>query len=117
MATYVYRCLDCLGIGWGDYIHSQVGLARAISNNYKGVKHADNGSFPDHVETTLIGAVNELIVRLLAARLTGAAGELLQRYRSGSELWEIKQLFEVNELRIADDTGAWESTEAKAQRD
>lgn len=115
MATYVYRCLDYLGIGWGEYIHSQVGLARAISNNYKGVKHADNGSFPDHVETKLVGEVNELVVRLLAARLTGAADELLQRYRSGSELWQIKQLFEVNELRIADDAGTWVSTaEAEA---
>ncbi|GAA1059014.1 ApeA N-terminal domain 1-containing protein [Agromyces bracchium] len=116
MATYVFRCLDYLDIGWDDYIHSQVGLARAISNNYKRVKHADNGAFPDHVETALIGEVNELVVRLLAASLTGAADELLQRYRSGSELWQLQQLFEANEVRIDDDAGTWVSTvQADAQ--
>jgi len=111
MATYVYRCLELLGIRWGDYIHSQVGLARAISNNYRRVKHADNGAFPDHVETYLVSVINELVVRLLAAYLTGAADELLGRYREGSELWTVRQQFEANHVRIVDDEGAWASTE------
>ncbi|WP_231735211.1 hypothetical protein [Microbacterium hominis] len=106
-ATYVYRCLELLGIRWGEYIHSQTGLAKAIANNYNAVKHADRGAFPDHVETFLIGDVNQLIVRLLAIRLTGRAEELLQRYRDGSELWQIKQRFDAYRVRIADDLGAW----------
>lgn len=110
MATYVYRCLELLGIRWGDYIHSQVGLARAISNNYKRVKHADNGAFPDHVETYLVSVINELVVRLLAANLTGSADELLGRYRAGSELWTVQQQFEAHRVRIGDDQGAWVST-------
>lgn len=111
MATYVYRCLELLGVQWGDYIHSQVGLARAMSNNYKRVKHADNGAFPDHVETYLISVVNELVVRLLAANLTGGADELLGRYRAGSELWTVQQQFDAYHLRIADEEGTWVSTE------
>ncbi|MEV8251666.1 hypothetical protein AB0O87_12185 [Microbacterium sp. NPDC076768] len=89
-STYVYRCLEFLGIRWGDDIHSQVGLAKAIASNYNSVKHADRGPFPDHAETFLIGDVNELVVRLLAVHLTGQADELLGRYREGSELWDIK---------------------------
>ncbi|MDT0143227.1 hypothetical protein [Microbacterium sp. PRC9] len=110
MATYVYRCLELLGIQWGDYIHSQVGLARAISNNYRRVKHADNGAFPDHVETYLVSVINELVVRLLAANLTGSATDLLGRYRAGSELWTVRQQFETNQVRISDDEGNWVST-------
>ncbi|WES65835.1 hypothetical protein P0L94_07120 [Microbacter sp. GSS18] len=117
MATYVYRSLDLLGVQWGEYIHSQVGLARAISNNYKRVKHADNGAFPDHVETYLVGVVNELVVRLIAANLTGSADELLARYRAGSELWTVQQQFEANQMRIADDEGAWMSTAVDEPRD
>lgn len=117
MATYVYRCLELLGVQWGDYIHSQVGLARAISNNYKRVKHADNGAFPDHVETYLVSTVNELVVRLLAAYLTGSAGELLARYRAGSELWTVQQQFEANHARIGDDEGTWVSTAVEEPAD
>lgn len=107
MSTYVYRCLELLSIRWGDYIHSQVGLARAISKNYRKLKHADNGDFPEYVETHLVGIVNELVVRLLAAYLTGSAGELLERFRAGSELWTVKQHFEANQRRIGDDEGTW----------
>ncbi|GAA4375085.1 hypothetical protein [Agromyces bauzanensis] len=113
-ATYVYRCLELLGIRWGDYIHSQVGLAKAIANNYNSVKHADRGSFPDHAETFLIGDVNELVVRLLAVRLTGQADELLGRYREGSELWEIKQRFDAYRIRIADVAGTWQAIPSDA---
>lgn len=115
MATYVYRCLDLLGVNWGDYIHSQVGLARAVSNNYRRVKHADNGAFPDHAETYLVSVINELVVRLLAAYLTGAADELLMKYRSGSELWEVRQQFRANHVRIADDEGNWASTPPESE--
>lgn len=110
MATYVFRCLDLLGIQWGDYIHSQVGLARAISNNYRRVKHSDKGAFPDHVETYLVSVINELVVRLLAAHLTGSADELLDRYRAGSELWTVRQQFDAYQVRIGDDEGKWMST-------
>ena len=112
-ATYVYRCLDFLGIRWGDYIHSQVGLARAVAANYNSVKHADRGGFPEHAETFLIGDVNQLLVRMIAASLTGRADEMLGRYRQGQELWGIKQRFDAYRIRIVDDRGTWEAAPAK----
>lgn len=112
-STYIYRCLEYLGIQWGDYIHSPIGLARAIANNYNSVKHANRGPFPDHAETFLIGDVNELVVRLLAVNLTGQADDLLGRYRDGSELWGIKQRFDAYRIRIVDDRGTWEAVPAE----
>ena len=112
-STYIYRCLEFLGIRWGDYIYSQIGLAKAIASNYNSVKHADRGSFPDHAETFLIGDVNELVVRLLAVSLTGQADELLGRYREGSELWDIKQRFDAYRVRIVDDRGTWQAIPAE----
>lgn len=113
-ATNVYRCLDVLNIGWGDYIHSQVGLARAIANSYNSIKHANRGAFPDRVQTLLISEVSELVVRLLAVRLTGQGTELLQRFSQGSELWKLKQSFDAYRIRIADDRGSWVSVDAEA---
>lgn len=112
-STYIYRCLEYLGIRWGDYIHSPIGLARAIANNYNSVKHANRGPFPDHAETFLIGDVNELVVRLLAVNLTGQADDLLDQYRDGSELWGIKQRFDAYRIRIVDDRGTWEAVAAE----
>lgn len=107
-ATHAYRCLEVLGIKWGDYIHSQIGLAKAIANNYNAVKHADRGGFPDAGQTILIGDVIELVVRLIAVRLTGQGDELIERYRRGSELWPIEQRFDSYRIRIVDDRGTWE---------
>lgn len=115
VATYVYRCLEFLAIRWGAYVHSQLGLARAIANNYNSVKHADRGDFPDHTEMFLTGTITELVARLLAANLTGSAHELLERYRAGSELWRIQELFEANRVRIVDDDGNWQSGGAAPQ--
>lgn len=106
-ATNVYRCLAVLDIGWGDYIHSNVGLARAVANSYNTIKHPSRGGFPDPAETHLVADVSELIVRLLAVRLTGQVAKLLTRYAEGNELWPIKQRFETQQLRIADENGSW----------
>ncbi|HWU32280.1 MAG TPA: hypothetical protein VN108_05365 [Marmoricola sp.] len=112
-ATNVYRCLDVLNVGWGEHIHSPVGLARAIANSYNSIKHANRGAFPDRAQTLLISEVSELVVRLLAVRLTGQGAELLQRYSQGSELWKLKQSFDAYRIRIADDRGSWESVSSE----
>lgn len=107
-ATNVYRCLAVLNIRWGDYIHSNVGLARAIAKSYNTIKHPNRGGFPNPAETHLVADVSELVVRLLAVRLTGQGDELLAQYAEGNELWPIRQSFEARGLRIADDQGSWE---------
>ena len=108
-ATFVYRCLNVLGVRWGDFIESEVGLARAIANNYNDVKHYDRGDFPAYQETILVSYVNRLIVRLLAVRLTGQGTSALARYRKGEELWPLHQRFDGYGMRILDD-GSWQRT-------
>lgn len=110
-ATWIYRCLHLLGVAWGDYIHSVVGLARAIANNYNDVKHFDRGEFPSFEETELVVTVNRLVVRLLALHLTGKGDELLKPYRDDErELWRAKERFEAYKRRIVDDRGTWQAT-------
>jgi hypothetical protein len=113
VATKIYRCLHVLGIGWGAYAASDVGLAIAIANNYNGVKHFDNKKrlrLPAGEETLLVSEINSLVVRLLALRLTGAADSILARYRAGENLWPIQQQFERYGLRVLAD-GSWEPTQ------
>lgn len=110
-ATWIYRCLHLLGVAWGDYVHSTVGLARAIASNYNDVKHYDRGEFPSLEETDLVATVNRLIVRLLALHLTGKGDELLKPYREDQrELWRVRERFDGYKRRIADDDGTWEAT-------
>lgn len=106
-ATFAYRCLRELSVGWGDYIESDLGLARAIANNYNDVKHYDRGDFPAHEQTFLVSHVNRLVVRLLAVRLTGHGEAALERYQKGEELWPLKQRFDASRMRVRDD-GSWE---------
>ncbi|KTR42407.1 hypothetical protein NS263_01750 [Curtobacterium oceanosedimentum] len=105
-ATNIYRCLDLLQVDWGKHVASNVGLARAIANNYNDVKHADRGDFPNSEHTYLVSSVNSLLVRLLALHLTGKGDELLEPYRNGDELWDIRQRFESVAVSVTSD-GAW----------
>jgi hypothetical protein len=106
-ATNIYRCLDLLQITWGKYVASNVGLARAIANNYNDVKHADRGDFPNSEHTYLVSSTNSLLVRLLALDLTGKGDELLEPYRKGDELWDLQQRFDSVGVRVTE-KGTWE---------
>jgi hypothetical protein len=111
-ATNVYRCLHALGIKWGDYVESDAGLARAIANNYNGVKHYDSKkrfNLPAGEESIVVSRVNSLVVRLLALRLTGTIDKVLNEYRNGNGLWPIEQQFQAYGLRVLND-GSWERT-------
>ncbi|KFF58147.1 hypothetical protein JF66_20820 [Cryobacterium sp. MLB-32] len=105
-ATYVYRCLATLDVRWPQRIRDQVGLSRAIANNYNDVKHYDRGEFPDHDESYVVSEVNQMIVRLLAIHITGRGDELLSPYREGNKLYEIQQVLDGYGLRV-DETGHW----------
>ncbi|WP_412148793.1 hypothetical protein [Curtobacterium flaccumfaciens] len=105
-STNIYRCLDLLGLGWGKYVASNVGLARAIANNYNDVKHADRGEFPDSEQTYLVSSINTLLVRLVALHLTGKGDELLAPYRKGDELWDLQQRFDGVGVSVTSE-GAW----------
>lgn len=106
-ASYVYRCLDVLGVQWPSRIADRVGLAKAVANNYNDVKHYDRGEFPDRAESYLTSEVNQLIVRLLAIHLTGRGDELLAPFRRGENLYRIEQAFESYAMTIGPD-GAWD---------
>lgn len=108
-ATYVYRCLHVLRIGWGPYISSDAALAWAIANNYNGVKHYDRGDLPPGEQTLVLAQVGSLIARLLALHLTGKGDELLKGYRDGNELWPVQQEFDSYGVRIVEG-GKWENT-------
>lgn len=104
-ATNVYRALHVLQLDWSG-VGSELGLARAVANNYNDVKHSDRGDLPDQDSTFLVSRINELVVRLLALRLTGRGDELLAPYRDGNEMWKIKEDFRLNRLSVLDD-GTW----------
>lgn len=106
-----YRCLAHLRVGWGSYIASDAGLARALARNYNTIKHANLGPFPNAGETMLTLRVAELVARLVAIDLTGAAAAaaVVEDYRKGDGLWQIQSDFKANGLCIAAD-GSWQPT-------
>lgn len=105
MATYVYRCLSSLDVSWSDVADSNVGIARAVANNYRQIKHYDaSDDFPDGEETFLVSQVAAATVRLLIANIVVPSGELAQNWQS--VVGDALQWFESYELRI-DASGAF----------
>lgn len=106
-STYVYRCLDVLDVMWPEGIRDRIGLARAIAKTYNEVKHYDRGDFPDHEESYVVSEVNQMIVRLLAIYVTGRGDDLLNSYRAGNDLDEIKEILNSYGISV-DADGHWQ---------
>jgi hypothetical protein len=111
MATYVFRCLQELGLEGPASAESITGLARAVANNYNDLKRADRGEFPDQVKSYLVSQVNRLVVRALAVSLTSSSAELREVLQQSREMSKIHELFDLNGMRITDD-GAWHAQPA-----
>lgn len=108
MATYVFRCVASLSVDWARAADSQVGIARAVSNNYRNIKHFDTGDdFPDGDETFLVSQVAAVVVRLLVGNLIVPDGSLAQNWQIIVE--DALGWFENHALRISDE-GAFVST-------
>jgi len=105
-ATDVYRCLVELGLQWPSRIDSEIGLARAIADNYNEIKHADRGEFPDQVVSFIVSQINRFLVRALALCLTSNADELRNWFQDSSELNGIGELMDLNRLSV-DHEGNW----------
>jgi hypothetical protein len=102
MATYVFRCLSSLSVDWSRAADSNAGIARAVSNNYRNIKHFDTGDdFPDGDETFLVSQIAAVTVRLLVGNLVVPDGSLAQNWQTIVE--DALGWFEVHGLRITDD--------------
>ncbi|MDQ4213742.1 hypothetical protein [Microbacterium capsulatum] len=104
-ATYVYRCLDLLGLDWGDRIDGTIGLARAVANSYNTIKHPDRGAYPDITESAIVARVGRLIVRLLALHVAGSDA-LLKELRDARDVLLVRQDLIDYGLRV-DHDGNW----------
>ncbi|WP_339619450.1 hypothetical protein [uncultured Salinibacterium sp.] len=102
MATYVFRCVASLDVDWARAADSQVGIARAVADNYRKIKHFDTGDdFPNGDETFLVSQVAAVVVRLLTANLVVPDGSLAQNWQTIVE--DAFGWFETHALRINDD--------------
>lgn len=69
--TDIYRALVSVGIDWSPFATSTVGLARAIANNYNGIKHPGMGAMPDSLQTAVLSDVSCGVARLSILKLIG----------------------------------------------
>lgn len=99
-ATYVFRCLAAIGLDWSEAAESVVGLAKAVANNYNGIKHFDRGEFPPTEHTYLISRVAVLIVRLLAVGRLDPSLELVNRCGERGQFTELKREFKERNLYV-----------------
>ncbi|RFA08070.1 hypothetical protein B7R54_01705 [Subtercola boreus] len=99
-ATFVYRCIASVGMNFSPISHSRQGMARAVANNYNGIKHFDRGAFPDFVQTRLIGKLSTLIVRLIATNLIEPTNEVVRDYVSGWRFRQLMEEFKLNDLYV-----------------
>lgn len=108
MATYVYRCLSSLDVDWSTVADSNIGIARAVANNYRQIKHYDaSDDFPAGEETFLVSQVAAVTVRLLVANIVVPSGNLAQNWQV--VVGDALQWFKLHELRI-DASGSFVST-------
>jgi hypothetical protein len=106
-STYAYRCLDALNVAWPDRISDRVALARGLAKVYNDLKHYSPNDYPDHDVLQVVNEINEQIVRLLAIYITGRAEELLEGFRRGEHLHDLKFLLDEYGLRV-DSNGNWQ---------
>ncbi|OIH97899.1 hypothetical protein [Curtobacterium sp. MCBA15_001] len=108
-ATWVLRCLARTGLNFSAFADSTVGLARAVANNYNGIKHFDRGELPDLVHTWLIGQVSLLTVRVVALRELETDSGLLSDFAASELARDLSGDFEGEQLCIGRD-GQFHST-------
>lgn len=105
MVTYILRGIKTLCFSWESIAASEVGLAKAISNNYNAIKHPNHGEFPDSIHTHALGQTATSIVRLNALRLVASEEEYAKVdveaiFRDLTELFELSDMFINHEGRI-----------------
>lgn len=110
-ATQVYRCLDVIGVPWGE-IGSNAGIARGIARIYNSIKHFNRGEYPDVAVSHLVSGISQMIVRLMTLHLLDESGSLLTRYREVGAMRDLEN--RAKHYRIAfDSRGNTVSTEAE----
>lgn len=88
--TQIYRCLEALGVDWGDIGPHYEGIARGINKTYNATKHFNEGEYPQPEVLIFVSILLRYIVRLLALRLADARGDLLDRYKEKDQLLRLK---------------------------
>lgn len=102
-ATWVLRCLARTGLNFSAFADSTVGLARAVANNYNGIKHFDRGESPDLVQTWLIGQVSLLTTRVVALRELETDSALLSDFAASELARDLSSDFNREHLRIGNE--------------
>ncbi|MGO4591030.1 hypothetical protein [Paenarthrobacter sp. 2TAF44] len=98
-ATYIYRGTKALGLKWDSIAASEVGLARAIAQNYNSIKHPGNQEFPDGFHTRTLAQISMGVVRLNALKLVASEKEYSQ-VDASQVFREPLELFKLNDLFI-----------------
>lgn len=102
MSTYIFRGIKTLCLTWDGIAASEVGLAKAIANNYNDIKHPNRGEFPDSSHTQVLGQAATNIARLNALRLV-ASEEEYAKVDAEAIFGDLTELFELNDMFINQD--------------
>lgn len=102
VATDIYRGIKPLGLNWTQIAASEIGLARAVANNYNTLKHPSKGSFPDPLHTRLLSDISSGIVRLNALKLVTDDEGLIKRSQSTHLFRRTLSIFADERLFISD---------------
>lgn len=103
-STYVYRCLEMLGIDWGTTASNFQALARAVANTYNDIKHADRGDFPHPDVQYVVSVVLRYMARLLALHIVDDTGGLLSTFREERALLRLHNILEQSGIKF-DESG------------
>lgn len=102
VATDIYRGIKPLGLNWNQIAASEVGLARAVANNYNTLKHPSKGSFPDPLHTRLLSDISSGIVRLNALKLVTDDEDLVTGSQSTHLFRRALNIFAEERLFISE---------------
>ena len=111
VATDIYRGIKPLGLRWDSIAQSEIGLARAIADNYNTLKHPSKGAFPDPLQTRLLSDISSAVVRLNALKLVADDPALVTGSNATQQFQRVMEIFRDEQLLINDD-GEFEHTTA-----
>lgn len=103
-ATYLYRCLKFTREEWSDASISLTGLAKALADNCNTIKHFNRGSFPEPIESYLVGIVMFATARLIAIMIVNPS--LADTHESKDMVRRAQAEFRSRGLAI-DDSGSF----------
>lgn len=103
LATYIYRCLSTVEIGWDGIATSRIAMAKGMAKIYNDTKHYDRFDYPPGEHSYVVGKIALLTARLLSLRLFETEIDMSNNTEVTESFRQVQDYMKMLGLVIGDD--------------